>query len=96
VQKLYFILIVSVFILSLLFGVLIWRQTIKFEKKALAAKRAKEEFLNQLKLEREEEERKIAEEQQRQEEEQLEEQNPADIVNPNPEDNLGTDFEDKQ
>jgi predicted Holliday junction resolvase-like endonuclease len=67
VQKLYFILIILVFILSLLFAVLIWHQTIKFEKKALAAKRAKEEYLNQLRLE---EEIKKAEEQQRQKEEQ--------------------------
>jgi predicted Holliday junction resolvase-like endonuclease len=60
VQKLYFILIVSVFILSILFAIIIWRQTIKFEKKALVAKRAKEEYLNQLMLEQEEE-RKLAE-----------------------------------
>lgn len=95
-QKLYFILIVLVFVISLLFAVLIWRQTIKFEKKALAAKRAKEEYLNQLQLEREEEERKIAEEeQQRQEEQQLEEQHSTDSQNPNLEHNLGTNFDDK-
>ena len=52
-QKLYFILIGSVFLLSILFAIIIWRQTIKFEKKALAAKKAKEEYLNQLRLEQE-------------------------------------------
>jgi flagellar biosynthesis/type III secretory pathway M-ring protein FliF/YscJ len=64
VQKLYLILIASVFILSIVFAILIWKQTIKFEKKALEAKRAREKFLNQLKLEREkeEEERRKAEE----------------------------------
>lgn len=64
-QKLYLILIASVFILSIVFAILIWKQTIKFEKKALEAKRAREKFLNQLKLEREkeeEEERRKAEE----------------------------------
>lgn len=59
-QKLYFILIGSVFILSILFAIIIWRQTIKFEKKALVAKKAKEEYLNQLMLEQEEE-RRLAE-----------------------------------
>ena len=57
VQKLYFILIGSVFIFSILFGIIIWRQTIKFEKKALVAKKAKEEYLRQLMLEQEEEKR---------------------------------------
>jgi len=57
VQKLYLILIAAVFLFSILFAVLIWRQTIKFEKKALAAKRAKEEYLKQLELEREEKKR---------------------------------------
>jgi len=57
VQKLYFILIGSVFILSILFAIIIWRQTIKFEKKALVAKKAKEEYLKQLMLEQEEEKR---------------------------------------
>ena len=56
-QKLYFILIGSVFIFSILFGIIIWRQTIKFEKKALVAKKAKEEYLRQLMLEQEEEKR---------------------------------------
>lgn len=59
-QKLYFILIGSVFIISILFAIIIWRQTIKFEKKALAAKQAKEEYLKQLMLEQEEE-RRLAE-----------------------------------
>lgn len=59
-QKLYFILIGSVFILSILFAIIIWRQTIKFEKKALVAKQAKEEYLKQLMLEQEEE-RRLAE-----------------------------------
>ncbi len=56
-QKLYFILIGSVFLLSILFAIIIWRQTIKFEKKALVAKKAKEEYLKQLMLEQEEEKR---------------------------------------
>lgn len=78
VQKLYFILIGSVFILSILFAIIIWRQTIKFEKKALVAKQAKEEYLKQLMLEQEEERRlaeiKLQEElQQKAEDEMLQE-----------------------
>lgn len=78
-HKLYFILIGSVFILSILFAIIIWRQTIKFEKKALAAKKAKEEYLAQLMLEQEEERRqadlRLQEElQQLQAEELLEEE----------------------
>lgn len=88
VQKLYFILIAAVFVLSILFAVIIWRQTIKFEKKALAAKRAREEYLNQLKIEREEEERRIAEQQKQLEEQQSEELNESQ--NPDQEDNLNT------
>jgi len=88
VQKLYFILIASVFILSLLFAVLIWRQTIKFEKKALAAKQAKEEYLKQLQIEREEEERRLAAEIEQQEKE-LEESS-TDSLDPTRVDNNST------
>lgn len=87
-QKLYFILIASVFILSLLFAVLIWRQTIKFEKKALAAKQAKEEYLKQLQIEREEEERRLAAEIEQQEKE-LEESS-TDSLDPTRVDNNST------
>lgn len=34
----FLILIGSVFLVGIVFGILIWRQTIKFEKKAFAAK----------------------------------------------------------
>lgn len=33
-----------VFVTTIAFGILIWRQTIKFEKSALAAKRRQEEY----------------------------------------------------
>ncbi|HHV16595.1 MAG TPA: hypothetical protein GXX58_08510 [Gelria sp.] len=59
-QKFYLILIGSVLILSILFAILIWRQTVKVEKKAMIAKKAKEEYLHQLMLEQEEE-RRLAE-----------------------------------
>ena len=80
-QKLYFILIGSVFILSILFAIIIWRQTIKFEKKALAAKQAKEQYLKQLMLEQEEERRlaelRLQEELQQNLQEELPEQDAA-------------------
>jgi len=50
-ERLFHIFISLVFILSIFFGVLIWRQTIKFEKKALAAKKRKEEFIHQFEIE---------------------------------------------
>lgn len=59
-QRFYLILIGSVLILSILFAILIWRQTVKVEKKAMIAKKAKEEYLHQLMLEQEEE-RRLAE-----------------------------------
>lgn len=55
-QTAFLILIGIVFILSIFFAILIWRQTVKFEKKALAAKRRKEEYMRQLELENEKEE----------------------------------------
>ncbi|MEN6351481.1 MAG: hypothetical protein ABFD08_19075 [Syntrophomonas sp.] len=52
-KTLFLILIVVVFIVTIVFGILIWRQTIKIEKKALEAKMRKEEYLKQLELEKE-------------------------------------------
>lgn len=46
----FLILIGVVLVCSILFGFLIWRQTVKFEKKAMAAKKRKEEYLQQLEL----------------------------------------------
>ena len=87
VQKLYFILIGSVFLFSILFAIIIWRQTIKFEKKALVAKQAKEEYLKQLMLEQEEEKRlaelRLQEESQQNLEQELLEE---DTNSPNTED----------
>jgi predicted Holliday junction resolvase-like endonuclease len=53
----FFILIGIVLICSIFFGIMIWRQTIKFEKKALEAKKQKEEYLQKL-----EEEQRLAQE----------------------------------
>jgi len=47
----FLILIAIVFISTIFFAVIIWRQLIKFEKKALAAKRQKEAYVQQLMLE---------------------------------------------
>lgn len=47
----FLILIAIVFISTIVFAVMIWRQLIKFEKKALAAKRQKEAYVQQLMLE---------------------------------------------
>ncbi len=44
----FLILIASVFVITILFGVLIWRQTVKFEKKALAAKNRLQEEIDEL------------------------------------------------
>ena len=89
-QKLYFILIGSVFILSILFAIIIWRQTIKFEKKALVAKKAKEEYLKKLMLEQEEEKRlaelRLQEELQQNLEQELLEENTNNPNTEEPED----------
>jgi predicted Holliday junction resolvase-like endonuclease len=50
----FLILIGVVFIITMLFAVLIWRQTIKLEKSALAAKQRQEAYLQQLEIERQE------------------------------------------
>lgn len=44
----FFILIGIVLVCTIFFGIMIWRQTVKFEKKALQAKKRKEEYLQQL------------------------------------------------
>ncbi len=50
-QTAFHILIGTVFILSIFFGILIWRQSIAFERKALIAKKRKEEFVRQFEIE---------------------------------------------
>lgn len=65
-QTKFLIFIAVVFCITIIFGVLIWRQTIVFEKKALAAKQRKEEYIRQLQLEEEERQRLLAEEEERQ------------------------------
>lgn len=62
-QTLFLIFIAAVFVITTIFGVLIWKQTIKLEKKALAAKQKKEAYLQQ--LQQENEERLLIEEQVR-------------------------------
>ncbi|MGI5911356.1 MAG: hypothetical protein ACOX6E_02070 [Syntrophomonadaceae bacterium] len=57
-DKLLYVLIGLVSVVNIIFLVFIWRQLIKFEKKALAAKQAKEKYLDQLRLEQEEENQK--------------------------------------
>lgn len=47
----FLILIGSVFVVTIFFGILIWRQTIKFEKKALAAKKRQEQLILQMEKE---------------------------------------------
>lgn len=47
----FLILIGIVLVGTIFFGFLIWRQTVKFEKKALIAKKNKEAYLQQLELE---------------------------------------------
>jgi predicted PurR-regulated permease PerM len=57
-KTIFLIFVAAVFLITMIFGVLIWRQTIVFEKKALAAKQKKEAYLQQLQLENEEKLRK--------------------------------------
>lgn len=61
-KTIFLIFVAAVFFITMIFGVLIWRQTIVFEKKALAAKQKKEAYLQQLQLENEEKLRKQEEE----------------------------------
>ena len=53
-RTMFLILIGVVFVITMVFAVLIWRQTIKLEKSALAAKQRKEAYLQQLEIERQE------------------------------------------
>lgn len=49
----FLILIGVVLICSVFFGFVIWRQTLKFEKKARLAKQRKEDYIRMLEMERE-------------------------------------------
>lgn len=66
-QTKFLIFIAVVFTITIIFGVLIWRQTLVFERKALAAKQRKEAYVKQLEKELQEQqeaaeaERKMAE-----------------------------------
>ena len=72
----FLILIGVVFVITMVFAVLIWRQTIKLEKSALAAKQRKEAYLQQLEIERQAEiERQEALARAREDEEQKTEMN---------------------
>lgn len=55
-QTKFLIFIAIVFIITIIFGILIWRQTLIFERKALAAKQRKEEYIKQLEQELQEKE----------------------------------------
>ncbi|MGI5920575.1 MAG: hypothetical protein ACOX6I_02460 [Syntrophomonadaceae bacterium] len=46
-QTIFLIFVAAVFLITIIFGVLIWRQTIIFERKALSAKHKREEYLRQ-------------------------------------------------
>ncbi|MGI6452555.1 MAG: hypothetical protein ACOX0E_03610 [Syntrophomonadaceae bacterium] len=51
--KLFIIFISSVFAITLIFGFLFYRQTVKIEKKALAAKKKRDEYIaRQLELQK--------------------------------------------
>lgn len=65
-RTMFLILIGVVFVTTLIFAVLIWKQTVKIEKRALAAKKLKEEQIRKLELENEMEMemQKMAEERQ--------------------------------
>lgn len=58
----FMVLIAAVFLMSITFAVLIWQQCIKFEKKALAAKKRQEEYIAQLELEQKTERDRIQKE----------------------------------
>lgn len=46
--KAFLVLISMVVVVSIVFGFIIWRQTIRFEKKALSYKQKKDEYLRYL------------------------------------------------
>jgi len=54
-RTMFLLLIGFVFVTTLIFAVLIWKQTVKVEKRALEAKRRKEEYMQRMEKEREEE-----------------------------------------
>ena len=73
-QTKFLIFIAVVFIITIIFGVLIWRQTLVFEKKALAAKQRKEAYIEQLEREfQEQQEAAQAETQQAEQEAETQE-----------------------
>ncbi len=49
-QTEFIILIAIVFIVTIFFGIVIWKQSIKFENKALILKQRKEEYIKELEL----------------------------------------------
>lgn len=51
-HKGFMVLIASVFLMTIIFAVLIWQQCIKFEKRALAAKKRQEQHMAQMELEK--------------------------------------------
>ncbi|WP_054693596.1 hypothetical protein [Syntrophomonas palmitatica] len=53
-KTLFLVLVIVVLSASLLFAMIIWRQTISFQEKAAMAKERQEEYIRLLKLEREE------------------------------------------
>lgn len=46
----FIILIGIVFIVTIIFGIIIWKQSVKFEKKALVLKQRKEAYIKELEL----------------------------------------------
>lgn len=46
----FIILIAIVFIVTIIFGIIIWKQSIKFEKKALVLKQRKEAYIKELEM----------------------------------------------
>ncbi|NLB51516.1 MAG: hypothetical protein GX808_01080 [Syntrophomonadaceae bacterium] len=46
----FMILIAIVFIVTIVFGIIIWKQSVKFEKKALVLKQRKEAYIKELEL----------------------------------------------
>ncbi len=46
--KAFLVLVIMVVLVSLFFGLVIWRQTVRFEKKAADLKEKKEQYLQEL------------------------------------------------
>lgn len=46
--KAFLVLVIMVVLVSLFFGLVIWRQTVKFERKAAILKEKKEQYLQEL------------------------------------------------